>query len=199
MIELHIRDTDPLVFGAMTAAFAGEYTVTVSQGDIFDARADAIVSPANSFGCMDGGIDQVFSEFFGATLEHRLRALLREEHHGELPVGQALIMETRRAEIPYLVSAQTMRIPGSVSRTLNAYLACRAALAAVLAHNACGARQIQTLLMPGMATGIGDMPPERAARQMRLAYETVLKGRGIREMQLGQIWSEHFELMNFGQ
>jgi len=199
MIEMHIRDSDAQVVEAMAAAFAGEYAVTVSQGDIFDVRADAIVSPANSFGCMDGGIDLAYSHYFGASLEHRLRALLYEEHHGELPVGQALLMETQRAEIPYLVSAPTMRIPGSVSRTVNAYLACRAALAAVLAHNARGAGQIRTVLMPGMATGIGDMPPRRAARQMRLAYETVLKGRGIRDMQLGQIWGEHFELMNHGQ
>ena len=39
----------------------------VSQGDIFNGApvADAIVSPANSFGFMDGGIDYCYSEHFG--------------------------------------------------------------------------------------------------------------------------------------
>lgn len=200
MIELHIRDANPQVAAAMTVAFADEYSVTVSQGDIFDARADAIISPANSFGCLDGGIDLVYARYFGASMEQRLRALLHDEHHGELPVGQAVVLETNRLEIPFLVSAPTMRIPASVGKTLNAYLAFRAALAAALVHNAQETKQrIRTVLTPGLCTGIGEMPAQRAARQMRLAYDTVLKGRGLREQQLGQIWGEHFELMNCGQ
>ncbi|MDR7335672.1 macro domain-containing protein [Roseateles asaccharophilus] len=199
MIELHIRDTNPLVTKAMESAFADDYLVTVSTGEIFDASADAIISPANSFGCLDGGIDLIYGQYFGASMEQRLRDLLHDQYYGELPVGQALVIETHRSEIPYLVSAPTMRIPASVSQTVNAYLAFRAALAAVLAHNAAVTqRQIRTVLTPGMCTGIGEMPPDRAARQMRLAYDTVLKGKGLRDMQLGQIWGEHFELLNCG-
>ena len=39
----------------------------ISEGDIFEGgpEADAIVSPANSFGFMDGGIDMVYSRHFG--------------------------------------------------------------------------------------------------------------------------------------
>jgi O-acetyl-ADP-ribose deacetylase (regulator of RNase III) len=92
--------------------YFGEFDdVELSQGDILRDRADAIVSPANSFGYMDGGLDLLYSQHFGWELEKRLRKLLIEEHDGELPVGQAVIVETGREDIPYLISAPTMRVP----------------------------------------------------------------------------------------
>ena len=35
--------------------------VTVHRGSIFDLSCDAVVSPANSFGFMDGGIDMLYT------------------------------------------------------------------------------------------------------------------------------------------
>ena len=39
--------------------------VTTYQGSIFEVECDALVSPANSFGFMDGSLDFAISEFFG--------------------------------------------------------------------------------------------------------------------------------------
>jgi O-acetyl-ADP-ribose deacetylase (regulator of RNase III) len=39
--------------------------VTVHQVSILDVACDAVVSPANSFGFMDGGIDAVYLSLFG--------------------------------------------------------------------------------------------------------------------------------------
>ena len=39
--------------------------VTVHRGSILDLEVEAVVSPANSFGFMDGGIDALYSSFFG--------------------------------------------------------------------------------------------------------------------------------------
>jgi len=50
-------------------------------------------------------------------------------------VGQALIVETYDAGIPFMVAAPTMRVPDDIRGTPNAYLAFRAALRAVKAHN----------------------------------------------------------------
>ncbi len=71
-----------------------------------DFRA-ALVSPANSFGYMDGGIDLAYTERFGWDLQDRLRGMLSGRHFGELPVGQAVILETLDREYPFLVSAPT--------------------------------------------------------------------------------------------
>jgi O-acetyl-ADP-ribose deacetylase (regulator of RNase III) len=187
VLEIHLRDLSVPLAAAWGEVFAGVPGVSVSQGDIFSTRpgplpddapidvpADAVVSPANSFGFMDGGIDAVYTHQFGFALESRLQALLAAEHGGELPVGCAVIVETGSPEIPWCVSAPTMRVPEAVPDTANAYLAFRAALRAVLAHNAAGRPRIQRVLCPGLATTTGRMPVGRCAAQMRAAWDNVL-------------------------
>ncbi|MES2197094.1 MAG: macro domain-containing protein [Pseudomonadota bacterium] len=196
MLRVHLRDINPGVVKAWEDTFADVPDVTVSRGDIFEHKADAIVSPANSFGYMDGGIDLLYSKYFGWQLETNLRALLSEQHYGELPVGQAAVLATEHESIPFLVSAPTMRVPMRIGETINVYLAFRAALIAVLAHNAAGGTPIRSLLVPGLGTGIGDVTPERAARQMRLAYNAIIKGTGIRSRNARTILVEHRELLS---
>ncbi|MCB9744169.1 MAG: macro domain-containing protein [Alphaproteobacteria bacterium] len=171
-MKLHLRDTNPALPEAWERAFGGDPAVTISQGDILDAslQADAIVSPANSFGFMDGGIDLAYSLYFGWGVQERLQARIMERHHGELPVGQATLVPTEHPRVPWLVSAPTMRVPMDVSQTVNAYLALRAALLAVDAANAEGAG-IHTLLCPGLGAAVGRMPAQVAALQMRAAWE----------------------------
>ena len=89
-----------------------------------------------------------------------------------------------------------MRVPSDINRTLNVYLAFRAALIAVLNRNARNATPIQSLLVPGMDTGVGDVLPERAARQMRLAYDNIILGQALKSRNAGTIWGEHQELMS---
>jgi O-acetyl-ADP-ribose deacetylase (regulator of RNase III) len=168
----------------------------VSHGDIFEQKADAIVSPANSFGYMDGGIDLLYSKYFGWELETNLRAVLAERHYGELPVGQAVVLATGHEFIPFLVSAPTMRIPMSIGETVNVYLAFRAALITVLTHNANTDAPISSLLVPGLGTGIGGVAPDRAARQMRLAYNAIVNGEGIKSRNARAVLSEHRELLS---
>lgn len=195
MLAIHLRDTNPAMAAAWQDAFASDPDVEVSAGDILELNADAIVSPANSFGYMDGGIDLAYSKRFGFQLEARLQATLLEHHHGELPVGQAAIVPTGDPDISFLVSAPTMRVPASVARSLNAYLAFRASLIAVLRHNGLAEQPISSMLVPGLCTGVGEMPPNRAARQMKAAYESIIRGRGSRSRNLGQIWGEHQDLL----
>ena len=42
---------------------------SIMYGDIRQAKADAAVSPANSFGFMDGGIDGLYSQFSVGSTE----------------------------------------------------------------------------------------------------------------------------------
>lgn len=193
---LLLRDTDPRMTEAWGKYFSALPAVEISTGDIFDRAADAVVSPANSFGFMDGGIDLIYSRRFGWELQSRLQALLAAEQDGELPVGQAVIIETLDREIPYLVSAPTMRVPMDVSETVNAYLAFRAVLRAVREHNRRGPEKpIASVLTPGLATSVGRMPHERAARQMRAAYETCVLGRVVSHPRLGSAVDAHHHLI----
>lgn len=160
-LDIHLRDLSAFLVAAWEEAFTDVPGVTVSRGDIFSTQpsplpddapinvaADAVVSPANSFGFMDGGIDAVYTHQFGFALEGRLQALLAGEYGGELPVGCAVIVETGSPEISWCISAPTMRVPEALPDTANAYLAFRAALRAVLAHNAAGRQPIPAGLVP---------------------------------------------------
>lgn len=169
-LHLHLRAYHTGMYYAWEKYFAEFENVEISQGDILTLRADAIVSAANSFGYMDGGLDLVYSLHFGWDLEKRVRRCLLEEHDGELPVGQAIIVPTDRTDIPWLISAPTMRVPANIENTVNVYLAFRAILRAVKAHNASGQPPIRSILCPALGTGEGRMPWERAAWQMYYAY-----------------------------
>lgn len=195
MISIQLRDISPAVVQAWEQHFSDCYDVEISCGDILELQADAIVSPANSFGYMDGGIDLVYSRAMGWHLQSQLQKLLKDQHFGELPVGQAVVLATGYGKAPHLISAPTMRVPAGISRTVNVYLAFRAALIAILKHNGEHPEPIRSVLCPGLGTGVGDMPPERAARQMRLAYNSVLGGVGAKERNAGAIWGEHSDML----
>jgi O-acetyl-ADP-ribose deacetylase (regulator of RNase III) len=175
-LKLILCDINRKIVRAWEEHFEGADNVEMFQGNIFEVRADGLVSPANSFGFMDGGLDYAISEFFAWKIQPRVQALLREKHFGELPVGRAEIVETGNEKFPYLVCAPTMRTPTDVSKTLNAYLAMRAILMAVLDFNNGHAGAIGSVVVPGLGTAVGRMPADRCARQMHAAYDNILGG-----------------------
>ena len=84
-------------------------TCEILSGNITGLNADAVVSPANSFGFMRGGVDGVYTRVFGSGVEAGLQAIIRTLPSGELPVGEALVVPTGHGRIPWLISAPTMR------------------------------------------------------------------------------------------
>lgn len=138
------------------------------------AEFDCMVSPANSFGLMDGGIDAAITRFFGGKIMSDVQAHIIREFLGEQPVGTAFVIGTGHPQHPWLVHAPTMRVPMEISRTDNVYLAMWAMLRAVHHHNLRVEARIETVLCPGLGTGAGHVPPREAARQMALAYRNYL-------------------------
>lgn len=196
---------DPLLAHAFAshfqdqAPFKGMSKVEVIHGDLFanyaameggPERGVAVVSPANSFGKMDGGIDQKYLDHFGLGLQHRVNEAYARVG-GLVPVGQAVIVPTSDMVWPYLISAPTMVLPSDVHHTWNAYWAMKAVLQAVHEWNLedvymgspiapIKQKQIERVYVPGLCTGTGRMHPDTAARQMRRAYaEMELRGTGL--------------------
>lgn len=194
-ITYHLRDINGPLIAAWTRCFADAPNVQVSRGDIFGIEASAIISPANSFGFMDGGIDLAYSRRFGWDLQDRLQAVLRRDWDGELPVGMAVLIGTGDERLPYLVSAPTMRAPANVANTPNAYLAFRAALRVVQKHNTLFPGSIQSVVCPGLATATGEMPVEICAKQMRAAYRQVVEGKRWEAGSIHEIINEHYRLL----
>jgi len=166
-LEVVLCDTNLAIVRAWRQAFKG-LEVSVESCDFFDVEVDAYVSPANSYGYMDGGFDR--------ALRYRLPSVqqfVQQATGGYLPVGAAVVIATQDPYVPFLISAPTMVTPCDVSMTDNAYLATKAALQVALEHG-----EIGSVAFPGMATGIGAMDPGAAANQMARAFLEILGSGG---------------------
>ncbi len=169
--KIYLIDANADLIAAWQEAFAEWDEVEVFHGDFFTHATDAMVSPANSFGYMDGGLDLAIRYELGESIETTVQQTILEKHFGELPVGLAEVVRTESEKWPYLICAPTMRVPKDISGTLNAYLAFRAILVAIIQHNAAKPEQkIESLLCPGLGTGVGSLPATRCAEQMKMAY-----------------------------
>lgn len=136
---------------------------------------DCIVSPANSFGLMDGGIDAHISNYFGgqSVFIPRVQKAILEEWGGQQPVGTSFIIATgRETGCRFLAHTPTMRLPEKVAGTDIAYRSMWSMLLAVRNHNRHNPTQkITSVLCSGLGTGVGRMSFEEAAKQMALAYK----------------------------
>ena len=171
-VRLILVDPDHVLYEAWTQAFQAHPEVAIVHGR-FQALAefDCMVSAANSFGLMDGGVDLAIARFFGDALVDRVQAHIRREYLGEQPVGSSFIVDTGNRDHPYVAHTPTMRVPMSIKTTDYVFLAMWAMLRAVHHHNqASRLPPIRTVACPGLGTGVGEMPAVEAARQMEIAY-----------------------------
>jgi|VirMetMinimDraft_7_1064189.scaffolds.fasta_scaffold112621_2 O-acetyl-ADP-ribose deacetylase (regulator of RNase III) len=166
-------DKNPRIVDAWREAFLAFDNITILEGDITRVDCDAIVSPANSFGFMDGGVDYAISVRLGWDLHLQLQKEIQALPEGELLVGRSLVLKTGDAKIPYLISAPTMRVPMSfnIETSVNAYLAMKAVLIAAKKNP-----NINSISIPGFCTGVGRMQPIIAAQQMAQAFREIELG-----------------------
>src|SRR5690349_1175201 len=126
-MHLHFVDINRRVVEALRESFGAYSEVSVEHGDLLAVAHYAIVSPANSHGIMDGGIDRDYSQFFTPKLVTAVREAVLARPEGYLPVGAAIRISTGNNRIPHLIVAPTMYMPESVPAS-NAYRALRAVL-----------------------------------------------------------------------
>ncbi|MBB5154176.1 O-acetyl-ADP-ribose deacetylase (regulator of RNase III) [Saccharopolyspora phatthalungensis] len=152
--------------------------LSVHQGSVLDLAVDAVVSPANSYGWMRGGIDAVYARTF-PEVEEQVRSAVLAYHGGELPVGEALLVPTGSPNPTWLISAPTMREPGErlPTDTVHPYLAARAVLrlwsSGILENGAPVHHVVRSVAMPGLGTGVGGVSPKLCARQVAAAWDEV--------------------------
>ena len=178
-MQIILTAVDDALASAWERHCGGLPGVRIHRGSILDVDCDAVVSPANSFGFMDGGIDSSYLKYFGSELQDRLQAAIASHHHGELLVGAAEIVETRNASIPFLIAAPTMRVPMVLGDSVAPYLAARAVFLLVKHgrfQNEPLSGKVNSIAFPGLGTGIGQVGPNTCANQMRAALEEVWLG-----------------------
>jgi len=147
--------------------------VEIKEGDILSEGCDILVSPANSFGFMDGGIDLHYRNFFGMELETRVKNEIINYRDGELPVGDALTVPTMNEKFQWLMVLPTMRTPTILRPSdPNIYLAAKRLAWSIKGWMNEGRDKI--IAVPGLGTGVGKMPPDICAKHIRLAFDRVM-------------------------
>ena len=144
--------------------------------DVFESlpEYDCMVSAANSFGLMDGGVDLAITKFFGTELMDRVQQYILTNFRGEQPVGTSFIISTDSDRHPFLAHTPTMRIPMRITATDNVYKSMWAMLLAVWHHNHRSEDKIRIIACPGLGTATGGVSYQSAARQMSVAYRNFL-------------------------
>lgn len=140
---------------------------------------DAIVSPANSYGRMDGGFDQAILDLWGEEVQAHVWKRIATRYGGYQPPGTAEVVDLGRGrgttEKRFLVHAPTMSIPKTIVDDHIAYDSFWASLMAVHNHNKQvtidGGKPIRKLLATGMGGGTGGISPSRCAQLMALAWK----------------------------
>lgn len=125
MIQINLVDKNKLMCDEWEKHFSNINNVNVHCGDFFDLNPDCIVSPANSFGFMDGGLDAVITKNLGKQVQEKVQAIIKADYSGELLVGDSFLTETDSDIVPYILVAPTMRIPHKLKDSINVYLASR--------------------------------------------------------------------------
>lgn len=168
-MKITICDLRDDCVAALEARFKGVPDVNVKKADLTKVRADAWGTAGNSFGDMGGGVDRAVDLHFRGEAQRSVQKAIRDDFFGELPVGAAVIVRPDSKQ-PALIYAPTMRVPGVLGSTINAYLATRAMLITALRNS------VTCLACPVFGTGVGGLMPRDAADQMFQAHRLIVQG-----------------------
>jgi O-acetyl-ADP-ribose deacetylase (regulator of RNase III) len=170
-LRVVLTDINDNVVEAWRSAFADTPGIEIRNGSILDVQADAWVSPTNSRGRMDGGLDAVVRMHLGAGIQLRVQRAIRDEFGGRLPVGAAVCVPSGAAAPRFLISTPTMeRSAQNISATMNTALACAAAFQAIHRQNQRAPGSITSVALVGMGARTGRVPPRVCANLMWAGY-----------------------------
>jgi len=183
-MKITVFDRNPSVVSGFVSSGLSEVAGIVCTNDYLPAHfsalpAEGLVSPANSYGFMDGGIDLAYSQYFGWGLQDKVQAAIKELPWQYLPVGQAIIVETGWHNFPNLIVAPTMIVPKRINDLADIMFATRAAVKAGIDAG------LNSIAMPGMGTGCGGINPLAAGNAMAAG----IKG-ALNPMQFPVSWVE---------
>jgi O-acetyl-ADP-ribose deacetylase (regulator of RNase III) len=174
MINLILCDISADLVEAWTKDFVDDPNVAIYLSSFEDHidKFDCLVSPANSFGLMDGGFDAALINFYGQSLQDAVQWEILTYHQGEQLVGTSRAIEIPNHPGKNLLHTPTMRCPKMIWGDV-VYCAMFAMLNEALSLWSMEYRRDETLtiLCPGLGTGAGNVPPEEASRQMHLAWK----------------------------
>jgi O-acetyl-ADP-ribose deacetylase (regulator of RNase III) len=171
LVKVYLVDINPKMVQAWRTTFEENPEVEIVQGSMLEQHASAWVSPTNSKGSMDGGLDAIIKKHLGAKIEKQVQQEIARLYHGTLPVGHATCVPTDAVNPRFLISTPTMMGSSEdISDTLNVALACAAAFQAVHMQNYNQPGGIRSVALPGLGANTGRVPVEICADLMWTGY-----------------------------
>lgn len=141
---------------------------------------EAIVSPANSFGLMDGGYDKAITNYFGKQLMKDVQDVIMRDWYGEQPVGTSITVPIVQRLIykqiddekilpcnPLLIHTPSMRIPEQIVDNRIVYQCMRTTLIEALRQG------VDSIVIPAFGGLTGKVPFDVIAKMMFLAYKQI--------------------------
>lgn len=146
----------------------------IDAKDLFtlSVKPDIVISPANSFGFMDGGIDYVYSRVLFPNVEKNVKLAIKNIgiqtmiKRYYLPIGSAIIVPTENNIIPKMMVVPTMIFPGDIKRTDNVYW-CMSAILRLLDN----INEDLNVYIPGLGTGYGNITIDDFGKDVLRAFE----------------------------
>lgn len=132
----------------------GNFDIVVNQGDLTKQKAEALCNPANTLMYMGGGVAGALKRVGGEEIE---REALKQ---APVPVGKAIATTAGKLQARWVIHAPTMERPVMPTTEKKVYLATKAALDCAEQVGA------ESIVLPGMGTGVGKMSFEGAAEAM---------------------------------
>ncbi len=171
-VKVILVDVNPAMVAAWRTTFEENPEVEIVSGSMLTQTTDAWVSPTNSRGSMDGGLDGVIKGYLGNGIEKSLQSEIKKLYKGLLPVGHATCVPTGKTNPTFLISTPTMTTSSEdISDSLNVALACAAAFQVVHMQNAKQPGSIRSIAIPGLGANTGQVPVEICADLMWTGYD----------------------------
>lgn len=139
---------------------------------------EAIVSPANSFGLMDGGYDKAITNYFGPELMKDVQEKIIKVWWGEQPVGTSLSVVIKSKHFikqlddgktlelhPILIHTPTMRTPEQIVDARIIYQCMRTTLIEAVSQ------KVDSIVIPAFGGCTGKVSCEIIAKMMRFAFD----------------------------
>jgi O-acetyl-ADP-ribose deacetylase (regulator of RNase III) len=137
--------------------------VTIRQGDITEARVDAIVNAANNDLKLGGGVAGAIRAKGGPSIQAECDRL------APIPLGEAAITGAGNLPARYVIHAASMRLGG---RTTEASLREATRNSLLRAKE----KRLETIAFPAIGTGIAGFPLDRCAEIMGAEVRDHLRG-----------------------
>lgn len=135
-----------------------------------DEKIDAVVSPANAYGLMDGGYDAALTDYFGNSLKQAVQDEIINKWFGEQPVGTSISLKIPDADM-LIIHTPTMRTPSKIKDPTIIYQCMRTILIEIIHNN------LDSVIIPALGGGTGMVESEVIAKMMHLAYLQVFDGK----------------------